>query len=345
MRIRTEPTGGAVCRGFARVEALAIIVIVLLVSAVLVPTLERSRHLGRLGDDMAKLRRYGVATGAYGADNADQYWAFSWKKGIAYCPFPELNNAPSDLQAAANQAVFILRTRAGRLDMPVINAWIPHVFYVHLVLAEYEDRPLPDLDAISSEDKHRLLWARDPHGFDQCLYVPNPGCGTPTSKRWPYGASWQMPAAFYDGSAVGARLTQGSVHNQFLIPGTASLQGQAVSSTAFPAQKVLLHDAGARHYGPRSGYCTHDEARSPLLFADGSVRVHGAADANPGWQPNMPTSASPTAFLYGPAPWEPPTYSGLPTETVIGRFRWTRGGLLGRDFGGPEVCTGQPGCR
>lgn len=58
-----------------------------------------------------------------------------------------------------------------------------------------------------------------------------------------------------------------------------------------------------------------------------SVSVRAASDSNPGWQPNVPTSPLPTTL-----------------GSLVGRFLWTRGGLAGRDFGGPEVCMGQPGC-
>ncbi len=331
-------------RAFALVELVAALLIGVLIAAVLLPALERTRRLGRLGDDMAKLRRFGVVTAAYGVDNADVYWGFSWKKGIAYSPYPDLNNASTDLQAHANQAVHILRTRAGREDILPIPAWLSDIFYSHLVLAEYENRRLPDLDAVSSEDSYRLLWARDPAGFDAGIYQPSPAGGTNATKRWPYSASFQLPPAFFDGSSVGMRLAQAGTHTSYIVP-NGTLGGRPIADTAFPAHKVQLHDGGARHFGPRTGYCTHDEARLPLLFCDGSVSVRAAADANPGWGPNIPSSPDPTTYTYTPAPWEPPTYSGEPSEQVIGRFRWTRGGTFGRDYGGPEICTGQPGCQ
>jgi hypothetical protein len=77
---------------------------------------------------------------------------------------------------------------------------------------------------------------------------------------------------------------------------------------------------------------------------DGAVSVNGASEANSGWIPTSPAFAGSTGFSYTPDLWEPPTFSGSFPDGVTGRFRWTRGFLDGVDFGGPEACTGQPGC-
>jgi hypothetical protein len=83
------------------------------------------------------------------------------------------------------------------------------------------------------------------------------------------------------------------------------------------------------------------QARVPLLFFDGSVNVRRTADSNPGWRPNQPAFDC-HWFWYQPAAWEPPTTNGQFHEIVAGRYRWTRGGLKGIDFGGLPLDTGQP---
>jgi hypothetical protein len=45
-------------------------------------------------------------------------------------------------------------------------------------------------------------------------------------------------------------------------------------------------------------------------------------------------------MTHSPTIWEPPRPPGA-SGIVDGRIRWTRGGIAGRDFGGPEVDTGQ----
>jgi hypothetical protein len=73
-----------------------------------------------------------------------------------------------------------------------------------------------------------------------------------------------------------------------------------------------------------------------LLFFDGSVVDRKTIDANLGWQPNAP-SGGPTLVRYQPYRYEPPTSNGQLAEIFPGRYRWTRGGLKGVDFGGSEV--------
>ena len=169
--------------------------------------------------------------------------------------------------------------------------------------------------------------------------------GTNEGKRWPYGSSFQLPAAFYDQGGVGIRISQGSTHSTHQVPTSASFGAHPVPNVAFPSQKVHFADTTAWHLRPRASHSAFADMRLPFLFCDGAVAVRASADANPGWQPNSPTSAAPTTYSYQPEAWEAPTLSGASSEPVpAGRFRWTRGGITGRDFGGPEVCTGQPGC-
>ena len=69
--------------------------------------------------------------------------------------------------------------------------------------------------------------------------------------------------------------------------------------------------------------------------------MRSTRSANPGWHPFRPASAISTLFFYAPDTWEPPTTDGSFSETVTGYYRWTRGGIMGRDFDGPEIDTGQ----
>ncbi|MCC6660520.1 MAG: hypothetical protein IT437_06495 [Phycisphaerales bacterium] len=328
-------------KGFALAEAAVLAAVIACITALLLVFGHNQRRQGRLGEDIGKLRRIGALTGQYAADNVDLYWNFSWKKGGTYSQYPDLNNAPTDLQAGADQAVDILRRVAGREDITRITAWFPHVSYAHLPLLD-RSKVVPDETFISAADERRLTWSRDPRGFDGGLYAPSPP-PDPAAKRWPYSASFTVSTTFFDKSPEGNRVEAAS-HWQYFVPSNAQLGGKALSGVAFPAQKAFAHDSNARHFGTMQPYCTHDEARLPILFADGSVLVKAAAESNSGWQPNAPASAFPSRFKYAPQPWEPPTLSGLPSEYVRGRFRWTRGFLDGRDLGGPEACTGQPGC-
>jgi hypothetical protein len=73
-------------------------------------------------------------------------------------------------------------------------------------------------------------------------------------------------------------------------------------------------------------------------MADGSASVRSTSSVNPGFRPAQPTHPDPTVASYQPdTNWEPPTRSGAASETLIMHLRFTRRGLRGRDFNGPEV--------
>lgn len=341
--------------GFAMGEAVGVVAVSCVLIALLAVAGGESRRQGRLGDDIANLRRIAEWTWNYAADNSDQFWTFSWKKGYSQSKYPDLNSQAQlgDLDAAAAQAVDILRRRAGREDIAPIPAWVPHIAYSHLTLLDHASAPMPELAFVSAMDQHRLAWARNPGGFDAGLYQPAPtsgsGPGTNSGKRWPYSSSFQLPTSFFDWSPFMSRITPFQTHAFYLVPTLVQLSARTHAEAAFPSQKVFIHDGHARHFGTVMPYCTHDQARLPMLFVDGSVCVRGAAESNPGWIPIQPSSSAASSFLYAPDAWEPPTVSGSATDPVIGRFRWTRGsstdhGIVGRDFGGPETCSGQPGC-
>ncbi len=346
-------------RGFAMIEAASLVVVGPVLLAMLLVLGGESRRNARLGEDLAKLRQIGAWTGGYAADNQDLLWTFSWKKGVVYSPaFP---TASSDVEAGAFQAVEILRRLANRPDMPLMANWFAHPIYSHLAMEDHLKSVLPDFVFVSSADVSRLKWARDPDGFDACQYVPQPGpCGI--SKRWPYSSSFQLPTCFYDGSTPGNRISQAGSHSTYGNGFGSSLDGRSVSEVAFPSQKVLLHDGFGRHFGTHHLYFGYPTARVALLLVDASAAVRATSDSNPGWQPNFIASASATMYNYAPGvpppngsmgstgQWEPPTLNGQPSELIgAGYYRWTRGtttqhGIAGRDFGGPETCSGQPGC-
>jgi hypothetical protein len=331
-------------RGFAALEVVAAAGIAVVAAALVCVAGERTRRAARLGDDVEDLRRIGAMTGAFGGDRGGVFWTFGWKAGESKSIYPDLNNAATNLQAAANEAVDILRRVAGREDLPPISNWYPHLMYSHLVLEEYAGGGLPSGLWISSADANRLAWAGDPEGFDAGEFGDDQPPPSASNKRWPYSGSYQLGTSFFDTSAPADRICQTAVHTGFYFGTAAVAEGKAVADTAFPSQKVLLQDSHARHfggYGPNAAppFFAAPGARLPYLFVDGSVRVHATADGNKGWQPQNPLNTNPTVITYFPSSWEPPTVSGGSSEDFAGHARWTRGFLAGRDFGGPEAGT------
>lgn len=338
----TRRTTPAPQPAFALIELAAVLVVSLLLAAALLISTSDSRRLARLGQDLTHLRAIGSSTAAYSADSADLFPTFSWRAGQVYqTQYPDLSNAPTDTQAAANQMVYILRTRAGRPDMPSIQAFIPHISYSHLVLADYAAQKFPWTAAISSADTHRQKWASDPACFDQGCFLPNQPdpLSSPLNKRWPYSASFSPTLAFFDQSEPQNRIQNQGSYSLYLVPSGTFLRGVQMTQVRYPSHKVMVHDSNARHFGPRQPYATHDEARLPLLMADGSVPVRAAAESNNGWVPQSPSSPSSLQFTYDPLarPWEPQPITSPGGDFVRGRFRYTRQAILGRDFGGPEI--------
>jgi hypothetical protein len=292
---------------------------------------------------LANRKQLGTATHSYSADYQDRFFAFTWKKGDALSKWGFLNNATTDLQAAANQAVDILRRRADREDITQITGWIPHVLYTHLVIQDYLASRLPEQLVICPEDYHRNLWQTDPHGFDAGLFRPAPPQqGSNSGKRWPYSSSYQVTTAAYDRSAKGNRITAGA-YNSYAVPGLANLGNTKVGDVMFPSRKVHMHDNYQRHSGKTQVYFGYPQAKVPLLMHDSSVDIYATQDSNRGWYPNAPNSSAPTTYMYNPPAngWEPPPLNNPGGDMMIGYYRWTRGFLRGVDFGSIEIYTGQ----
>ena len=336
--------------GFARVEAAAVGFVVVLGVALMLAVSPSGRRAAMVNRDLANLRQIGAWTFAFGNDNADLYPTLSSAPNSRW---PELRPTGVPLTDATKHATDIIRRRTGRENFPLPTGWLPHVYCSHLVLSDYLDRALPDSSFVSSGDVHRMNWLDDPvnkhdQGFWQPFQQPQGGSGSvpPSQKRWPYSSSYQTPAALYDEgqnhwSSTRPVLSQGSVHNTYFVPGGAILGGQNMSSIAFPAQKVLLHDYGSWYTSRRPQYFAVETSAASTLMSDGGAAMRSTGDANRGWYPPRPNSVRSTLFNYAPRDWEPPTTDGMVAERVTGPYRWTRGGIMGRDFDGTEIDTGQ----
>jgi len=340
-------------QGFALIETTAVIAILAMLMAMLLVFSGEQRRAGRLAECIGNQRALGAKYGAFAADREDQIASFSWQGGDTQnTPFDDLNFAENDLQAAANQAIFILRTLADRPDMPVFTGWLPHVLYSHLPLAEHLQLELPATAMGCPEDRNRLNWKDDPQAkFDEGFWLPlQPG---PNVQKWPYSASYQLAPAAWDAGQSDPdpdlpRVSQGSQDNTYFVPEDASLGPQSMSDVAHPAGKVQHLEPHQRHFGnERQPYYGLEEARIPLLMFDGSVAVRSTANANLGWSPEQPADPCGDEFIYNPQkkPWLPPAVNGVDgnadIDFVQGFYRWTRLGLKGIDFAGPEPDTGQ----
>jgi prepilin-type N-terminal cleavage/methylation domain-containing protein len=330
--------------GFTLIELLVVISIIAVLVALLLPGLGEARRAARMSVCHSNYRQLGVAAGSYASDFQDLIWAFSWKPGLPMpTPYPDLMVAPEPWIAAGNQAIHIMRSRADRPDMPQINTgsfrWIAHVYYSHLVIQDYMAARLPEPAVVCPEDRPRLNWQINPQAlFDNGHWLPMQPAPNEPNKRWVYSSSYQVVPASYDNSRAGARLEQAGFDGTYMMPTGARLGGLRLSDVGFGSQKVHLMDTEQRHFGRRRYFYAIPGARQPLLAFDSSVSVRITQDTNRGWQPNAPENPEPTRFAYyWTGGWAAPTTHGGALESVIGHYRWTRGGLRGVDFGGEEV--------
>ncbi len=316
--------------GLAIRDVVASIVMLSVLGAILMVAQPRQRALGQLGESMSNLRELGVGFEAYGRDNADQVATFSWKKGNNSSSFPDLRNPVSDIDAAAYQAVDIIRRRANlsMTQFPRQTSWVPNIFYSHLVLIDYFASPAPWNTAVSPGDANQLKWASDP-----LKWQTN---GAPAI-RWPFASSYELPTAFSTSPDSGPdAVYQSTTHSAYIVPGNAKFGGRTLTEVVYPASKALMYERYQWFFGPRVAFCLYDEARVPVLSGDGQVQVRKPGLVNKGWQPNAPTSPQGTIVSYTPAAYEPPALLGV-SNLMYGRMRWTRRAMGGTDFDAGEI--------
>jgi type II secretory pathway pseudopilin PulG len=314
-----------------------------LAAAIVLAATTGVRKRAQLAAAQNQLRWIAGVTSSYAADFEDRMWGLSWEAGEPYAFRGGTWVAPTGLIAAAAQATDILDRRAGRTDIPVPFSWYAPAAYSHLPLLDYLERDGPDPAFVSPGDKHRLNWTKDPRELhDKGFWLPYQESPTPETKRWPYSSSFQAPPAIISAPAVGPdAVRQADTHGRYTAPSATTFQGCELASIAFPAQKVLLHESSSWYTGVEFRYFADPRASVNVLTADGSARLLSTAGANRGWRPEFPTSANPTLFIYEPRVWEGPLLP-IGERRLSGQYRYTRGALAGRDFGGPEIDTGQP---
>ena len=301
------------------------------------------RKQRQLASAQSNLRWIAGITSSYAADFDDRLWGFSWQAGILPDSTPGLPTIAATGKAAIRTQMLDILWRRGRPDMTVSSVLYAGAFYSHLPLLDYLDRDAPDLAFVSPGDKHRLNWTKNPQELhDTGFWLPYQEEPTPDNRRWPYSASFLTPAHMISQPVSGpdAIHHHGGFHSGHTVPDGAEFRGVQLSSVAFPAQKVMLYESASWHFGDTVRYFADERAKVLTLSVDGAVRALATADTNRGWIPAQPAFGAATRFRYQPRLWEgPPPAAG--EDLMYGHYRFTRGGPAGRDFGGPEIDTGQ----
>jgi hypothetical protein len=334
------------CGGFSISETFALCAGLLIAVSLLVASAAKTRSASGLNRDLGNLRLMGEWTASYTADFEDRVWGYTSRQS----QWPALKPTGNPITDAARQAIDIIRRRTGREDFPLLGTWAPHISYSHLVLADYADVSLPDRRFVATGDVHRMNWTDDPvnkhdQGFWQPFQNPSSGPVGLLYYRWPYSSSYTIPPAWFDKgqSSLGSVQRMGQVaHNSYYIPAGVQFGAPRITDVAFPSQKVLMQDYGDWYTAQTARYYGVPDATISVLMSDGAAGARRTRDANEGWRPNFISGPDPVRFPYSPREWEPPTSTGEPEEMIeAGYYRWTRGGILGRDFGGEEIDTGQ----
>jgi hypothetical protein len=242
--------------------------------------------------------------------------------------------------AHAVQATDIIRRRSpSQPNFAYVGLWCPAIEYSHLVLLDYMSVPLPVPIVVCPEDRPLATWQKDIAGFNAgAMGQMQPaftGFEANIMRAKPYSSSYETPPATYDRSTPPDRLSQSNAtHYIYGIDSNTRFAPARLDQVAFPSLKVQLYDTHQRHH-KKQLFFAHPEASQPVLQFDSSVVERKTIDSGLGWQPNRP-ELGPTIITYAPYQYEPRTSNGAASEQFAGRYRWTRGGLKGVDFG-PEM--------
>ena len=330
---------------FTLIELLLVVAIIALLISILLPAIGKARKSARLARCEANLKQLGTAMHTYGADFSDHLYSFSWTAGGAFSADATLNYAGTDIDAACNQMVDIVRRQGDRTasETQVFtgNTFFPYLRYSHLVLQDYLGQRIPDPTVACPEDPDQAKWGLDPRGYDAGLYTPNYGTGG-QNWRWPYRSNYWITVSAFDKNNPPYRAYPADYGHLYVstLPGV-KYGNRMLYEVSYPAQKVFMYEQYGRHASGVFDYRTFFgmETASPVVeMFDNSVGIRASRVANPGADPNNPLGgAAQTPYNADGTTPDPPAPNG--TIMTYVKYQYTRGGLKGVDFAGHEVST------
>ena len=336
-------------RAFTLIELLVVIAIIALLISILLPALGEARKSARLARCLANMKQQGVAMHTYAADSKEALFSYTWRikpggpNNVNYTTtYTDLMTSASDYEAAQAQMTDIVRRRGDRTqaEVPRMVGLFPYLRYSHLVLQDYLSQALPDPMVACPEDTNRMLWGRDPRGYDAGMYTPHYGIGG-NNWRWPYSSSYWVTVSVFDRNLPPYRSSPAAYNFIYvsLPPNGGKYAGRRINEIAYPQQKVYMYEQFGRHSGPfnYSTYFGFPTARPVVMFFDNSVTLRYSRDANYGCNPNSGTpSGQNFTTMYNPGPTSPDPFAGIAGLPSFLYYQYTKGGLKGIDFGGVE---------
>ena len=348
---------------FTLIELLVVIAIIALLIGILLPALGQAKRSALNVVSISNMKSLNTVSANYAPDNSDRIYSYTWRGGVSYMipGVPKAKTGTDDGDAAAFQNMDILIRATGRSagDYRIIKfrGRLPHRRYSHLVLLDFLTDVQPEPIAASPFDRNLLDWQADQRAYKDDLAGSNLpyANGTPSNDydtdprwtdlavlmRWPFASSYQtVPAAWNSDGIAGAPTFIPVANTPHLFqdaPGGAPLGRRRYTQVAHPSGKVHTFEEFDRFSDKDGLYFAYPEAKPNLGFFDGSVRSESSADSNPGWNPDTP--ADEWRQRYIPLDTFPLPKDGLENNNVeyCQRFRWTRHGLQGIDYGGKDV--------
>ena len=324
--------------GFTLIELLVVIAIIALLIGILLPALGQARKVARLAICGSNLKQVGVAVNSYAADFQDKIASYTWNVGNYSTKYQDLKNPGDNVTATMFQLTEILRRKTGNDNMDVLRDRAPHRRFSHAVIVDYMADVVPEETAACPEDRTLQSWQRDPDNPPDL----NEQGGDAYDKMMPYASSYQfVPASWAPDKRIGSNNTVYQYvpnHDLFWFPGVA-LGERQIREVDFPSSKVQMFDFYDFHSTAKTQFYAYPDAKTDLLFFDGSAGLRTTGDANLSFKPNSPANDNQhSTFTYAPNPvYEPPARSGTTDPGLETYFRWTREGLHGVDYGGSTV--------